>query len=277
MRKLFSILVLTILFCMNGYSQSNANYEKFDSNFSIEQSTNDVAQYDNISLTNSDITRRRGWAIAGADAAGALGGAGSVASIASWFSWTPAAPVAAIAVGIGAIVGGVGTSLAVGRVAGVTPKDPSKIDYSNVILSDNYFDQVGNLHNRILFDYYSKNKEYSIKSYYDFLEKNKSNYGIKELNIKYEYLEAQDKLYSNLSDIEIINKYTIENLPTNVDKSYYTKFLNELADIDDKNNAIKFIKNFEQKELVNSKYDDKTKGILGGFFSTYRHSLALWY
>lgn len=148
-----------------------------------------------------NVFQSRGWQIAGADAAGALGGVGSVAGIASWFSWTPAAPVAVIAVGVGAIIGGVGTSLAVGKMAGETPNNPKDLNLNEISFSNNYFDNVGVLHNQILFDYYSQNSTYSPESYYDFLNKNKSEYGIKELYISYDYIQEQYNTFKNLRSV----------------------------------------------------------------------------
>lgn len=229
-----------------------------------------------VSFNNAYSQKKgRGKIIAAADAAGALGGAGSVASIASWFSWTPAAPVAGIALCVGAVIGGVGASCAVSRQAPpTTPKDALT---GNVLLNSNYVDQVGVLHNEILFDYFNQNKDYSPEAYYEFIKNNKSKYGISENPISLDYLIKQYESSIKFSDITGVNSYIIENLPENVSKVEYSNFLKELDNITEKNQSIDFIKKFEENELKNSKYDDKTKIILGSFFSTYRHSLSLWY
>ena len=215
-----------------------------------------------------------GRIVAAADAAGALGGAGSVSSIAGWFSWTPAAPVAAIAICVGAVIGGVGMSCAFYRTA---PQNNSKVDLGiNPDFSENYFDQVGKLHNRIVKDYFKEYPTYDSKQYFDFIDKNKSNYDLKETYISLNYLEKQNENIQKIIEIEDVNKYILENLPEDVNQNEYSKFLDELSNIIDLNKSIEFIKNFESTELKNEKYDEKTKGTLGVFFSTYRHSLVLW-
>lgn len=229
------------------------------------------------SIFANEISARNGWGVAAADAAGALGGAGSVASIAGWFSWTPAAPVAAIACGVGALIGGAGASMAASKTNGATPKNPKDILTNEVAFPDNYFDQVGVIHNQILFDYFSENSIYEPKKYFDYMNLNKSKYGIKEVYVTLEYLERQYQDSKSFNDIDAINSYTLQNLPQGVDKSAYSKFLNDLSNIEEKKAAIAFIKNFERTELKNPKYSEKTLGILGSFFSTYRYSIALWY
>lgn len=228
-----------------------------------------------ISLNN--IYAQRAGVIAAADAGGAVATAGSVASIAGWLAWTPAAPVMVLTLCVSGVVGGGLASYAVSRTNNVTPKNPKDIIIADYSFADNYFDEVGIIHNQILYDFYMKHGNTATpKVYYDFLIANKSKYGIKEIPVTLEYLEQLYAISKNFQTIQDINSYTLNNLPKEVDRNAYSNFLNQLSAISNKSEAITFIKRFEEKELKNKNYSELTVGTLAIYFSTYRHSLSLW-
>lgn len=224
---------------------------------------------------NAQTQKRRPGTIAAIDAAGALGGAGSVASIAGWLGWTPpTAVVAGIAIGAGAIVGGAGASLAAAsKSQGMTPNNPKGLIND---FPENYLNETGIIHNQIVYDYYSQNQIYNPQEFYEYIERNKDRYGFgKELYIDFKTVEEQYNIFKNVENFSAVRTYILDKLPEEVNEIEYGQLLDTLENTQDVNEAIAIIQNFESNEY-RKEYADLTKGILGTFFSTYRHSLLLW-
>lgn len=214
------------------------------------------------------------WNTAFVDAAGALGGAGSVASVAGWLGWTPAAPIAAGAVALGAVIGGAGASIAYATSYDI----PLGKDYEfnqSIIVSDNYIDEIGAIHNQIVIDYKKEYAIYTEETYFNFLDKNIEQYGFTES------ISISDKVKEDIEKLKLLThsdviKYTLEMLPKEIDQQIYSDLFNDLESLSSKEEAISRIKIFESNELNEGKYTDETKLLLGIYFSTLRYSLFLW-
>lgn len=175
----------------------------------------------------------------------------------------------------GAVIGGVGASLAVSSDSETElPRVLPQVEIAS--FNKNYVDKVGKLHNRIIFNYSKKHKNYSPETYFNFIQENKSEYGFEEIPITLEFLQNQQRMVKEFDDIESINRYIINNLPESVDKNSYSNFLSKLMNTKSKDRTLIMVKDFEDKELSNEDYDLRTKAVLGSFFSTFRHSLVLW-
>lgn len=275
MKNLFFSLIL----CLFSFSLVNGQGWSAQTNENLELNIPH-----NFELSNKDYIlevksgEAFGWGrTAVIDAAGALGGAGSVAGIAGWFGWTPAAPVAAIAVGVGAIIGGAGASLAASNYTGDIPINPIDIIDNQLKTKENYFDKVGKLHNQIVYDYWQINNKYDPITFYDFIKKNKDKYGFEEIFIKKEFLENQYRKIKDLSNDSNLEDYIIENLPKQVNSKEYLSFIKKINSLSQsKQDRIDYLKRFEKSELSKKEYNDETKAILGGFFSTLKYSTFLW-
>ncbi|MGG5507117.1 MULTISPECIES: hypothetical protein [unclassified Myroides] len=227
------------------------------------------------SIQNYDVYGSGFWNTAFVDAAGALGGAGSVASVAGWFGWTPAAPIAAGAVALGAVIGGEGASIAYANSYSVSLND----DYSfreDMIVSENYVDKVGFIHNQVVLDYIEKYTIYNEEVYFNFLEKNKDQYGFTEQNlISLNQIKEDIRSLKEDSHADVI-AYTLKKLPKEIDQQKYIEFFKELGSLSVKEKAIDCIIGFESKELTKKEYTDEAKVLLGVYFSTLRYSLWVW-
>lgn len=267
MKKLIFGFVATVLFSFIGNAQTlSNNFEA--SNLDNLYASNElpIANYNSL-FNNENIVGRKWWATCIVDAAGALGGA---ASVASFINVGSATPWGWAAIGGGAILGGAGASLA--RVGNVRPIDNGIKNLSNSL---NELDYVGIKHNQIINDYFANYSEYNTKNYFEFINKNKSKYGIEKIYFDEKYLDVQSALVKSLdTDVKIVD-YALSNLPSEINKEDFKRFLNSLNSIESGDKFIAEIKNYENK-LMSGKISNDTKLKLSSFFSTMRYSSNLW-
>ncbi len=217
---------------------------------------------------NNVIVKRKWWQTCIVDAAGALGGAASVVSFTSGVATLT--PLGWGAVAGGAVLGGAGASLA--RVGNVRPTDNGIKNLSNTM---NELDYVGVKHNQIINDYFLNYSEYTDENYFEFINKNKSTYGIEKINFDEKYLEAQTSIIKDLDTDDKIVEYALIGLPSEINKDEFTSFLNNLKSIESADEFISEIKVYENK-LLSGKLSVETKLKLSSFFSTMRYSSNLW-
>ena len=217
------------------------------------------------------------WKTALVDAAGALGGAGSVASGLAYVG-AVSNPAGWIACGVGAVVGGAGSSIA---YAGLVQPDGTNggLNEDDVKNNNNTFDYIGLYHNKLVIDYYPHKDNLSGENLIAFYNDNSSNYGNVDLN----FTEAEDvdSLINAANSLRGLSfEYFIEqivtSLPTFIDKIEFTNFLISNSTITDKKLCLENIKTFENQLLSDENLDELSKMKLASFFSTFRYSISLW-
>ena len=269
MKKLIFGLIATVVFGFVGNAQNSTN-DLGTYNVDNLYASNElpiVSSNFNSSVNNNNVVVRKWWATAIVDASGAIGGA---AAGAQFINIASATPWGWAAIGGCALICGAGASLA--KVGNVKPNDNNIKGLSNEL---NEFDWVGVKHNLIINDYFENYLEYNPEDYYNFIVKNKDKYEIKDVYITKEYLEKQFETVKNINTDEDVYEYALSNLPEEVNKEDFKKFLINLSTIDSNDEFIETVKVYENK-LIQSKLSDETKIQLSTFFSTLRYSKNLW-
>src|SRR5690554_1199505 len=201
------------------------------------------------------------WKTALVDGAGALGGAGSVMSFTGGIAATT--PIGWVGVGAGASIAYAGNAT------------PSKTKVKNN--SNNPFDHVGIRHNLIVKDFHQTRVEYSDEKFIDFIEQNKSKYGIEENRyITVEYLREQGEKINSLKSNEDFINFVLNELPKEVDKNEFANFLNSVGNAKTLEKAIEKILNYEN-DLAMTEMEDVAKNNIFIFLTTLRNSTTLWF
>lgn len=204
-----------------------------------------------------------------ADAAGALGGAGSAAGIINFLSLTPPGW---LVLGGGALVGGAAGSLAVYDAnAGYNVGNDDLL--MNLISNpENKLDYVGLKHNEILVDYLKINKKYDPAVFLEFSKR----YDTNNKSVDIEFLSKQHSDMKAMKSYEDIVRYTLNKLPSGVDRVEFADFLRRVEKIDNITAFVSEVKKYENKLLSNKSFSDGTIGQLSAYFATLRYSSFLW-
>lgn len=268
MKKLiYGVLFIGLIgLSMVGCTKENISKPQISSSF---ENLNNQKGHNDVFYSK---TNKPWWKTAIVDAAGALGGASGVlsfthgtASLTPW-GWG--------AVGLGAVVGGAGASIG---YAGL--QQPN--DGNNGSNSNNPMDYIGLNHNKILIDFKNSNIEYTPKNLLDFVIKNKDKYGINN-DISFPSLKTLDSLNLVIENIMVNGKeeeWMLSMLPNDYqDKEGILNLINSIQVMDNKNDVIDKIKNYENNQVESSSNNRKQSDLLIlSFLSTLRNSTLLWY
>lgn len=247
------------------YNDVEMDYQ--DKPYLNNESKYEILYFTSTSNDNNLEVKRKWWATVLVDAAGALGGAASVATFINVASITPAGWVA---IGVGAVVGGAGASLA--RAGNL---NPSKIEIKNLPNKINDLDYIGSKHNQIIKDYLDNYPDYTANNYFQFITINKSKYGIENIPFELKYFEEQLVMVKKLDTDEKIVDFVLSILPDGIDHDEFKSFLIGLNDFENGEELVENIKRFENK-LNDGTLSNDAKLKLLPFFSTLRYSSNLW-
>lgn len=240
-----------------------------------------IISFNSISdKSNNSTAIRSWWKTVIVDAAGALGGAGSVASIGS--VGVCSNPVGWTAIGIGAVIGGAGASLAkVAPANTALPIEKLNLNYSstsNISNSSNSNDDVGKQHNEIIIGFAKSKLTFNTKNYIDYIKSlnNKEYNNCLKNTIDKEYLEGEfSSARKVLTEDDAIN-LVINRAPNVLDKKMLRVDLEELLQSQDLTEFLFLTNKMENKYSRLKNIQACSKVSLNTFFSTLRYSASLW-
>lgn len=229
-----------------------------------------------FSSSNEPPLVRAWWKTALVDAAGALGGAGSVASISAGLSTTN--PVGWGCMAAGAVLGGAGASLAMVVPPGETlTLEAVQESFPYAANSSNSNDNVGSEHNDIITGFVRSQKTFSTKNYVDYiksLDNKEYNDALKVIDSK--YLEAEFKIVRRIKTETDALDLVQNRLPKGIDSEMLIRDLKNAMNAQTSRAFVTEIKDIELNYSKDKKINKRDKLILNSFFSTLRHSAALW-
>ncbi|MFA7327640.1 MAG: hypothetical protein WC121_13300 [Candidatus Kapaibacterium sp.] len=144
--------------------------------------------------------------------------------------------------------------------------------------SKNPFDSVGLIHNRILNEYIAEgNKTINAQMYYDFIEKNKSKWGLDSTPTVSEYQALLDTPYPPNESTRDLLLYMHNYLNIGIDFEQFDDLVTRIMQEIENNNPIEAdrIITTEGNDYINS-IDPEFRPQIAIFFSVYRHSMVFW-
>lgn len=209
-----------------------------------------------------------GWATAVVDAGGALAGGGLVLELSG--GTAAVTPWGWAATGLGAVIGGAAASVQFAYSRTVNPETSNN--------PDNNLNQIGVEHNLTVIEYlnYLGEKDITSITYLEYINKHKPEmYSYVKNAITEEYLQKQEEELSTLDDDQEYIDWAVKGLPADVDAQKVKDFLNKYKSITSKEEAIKFITQYENS-LIKSNLKPESIELLKYYFTTLRNSTLLW-
>ncbi|MEP0265138.1 hypothetical protein [Dokdonia sp.] len=229
------------------------------------------------------------WKTALVDAGGALGGAGAVGGFIGPGSITPGGWVA---LGGGAILGGASASVAVtSNSSSVEHAEEAQVIKSALNSGNsrssrtsktttNQNDQIGQLHNLIISEYFDKHNTFNRDTFYKFVINDERVFprGTTPILTKKDYDQiVQESMYLRVpNNNDMIIEFILKHLPDTVDTQKFRDYLILLLNsntVDSFNANLDFV---EGEVRSDNDLSERDSFAMDAFFSTARNSAQLW-